>query len=979
MIELRVLGSPELLAPDGHSARAVLAQPKKLALLVYLVVARPGGHLRRDDVVARLWPASDTGHGRGSLSRGLSDLGKWLDRDVITRQGDDIGVDAEQVWCDAVALERSVAVGRPADVIYLYRGPFMDGFAVDKAPGWMAWADTQRLRLRHLAESALCRLAESSAAAGDQEARLAFGLRLAEEDPCSPSTALAVARLLVETGDRAGALRHARTFQQRIQEELGDGPDPQVETLVEWLQGREFRELGSAQDPASDDWESPAGVAPPHAPGPRRYPAGGAAPGDEPRNPATLPLPPNVLVGRETEHAGIRRTLLREEVRLLTLTGPGGVGKTRLALDVAHDMPAHGDRDTVFVELASLADPALVVPAVARALGIRATGPVSPIDTLRAHLRARRVLLVLDNLEHLPGVAGEIAALLVAVPGLAILATSRAPLRLSMEREFPVSPLALPDPAGPLDPDPLLEYAAVRLFVDRAQATRPDFALTTANAAAVAQICARLDGLPLAIELAAARVRLLPPPELLARLDQGPLQLLTGGPVDRLARQQTLRDTIAWSYGQLDEGARVLFRRLAVFVGGCTIDVAEAVCAGAGGPELDVLAGVEALSANSMLRLEHREAAGRIEMLQTIREFGTELLRASGEEEALRRAHAEFYLAMAERAHPHLLGPDQIRWLERLEAEHDNLRAAIRWSLEQGEIATALRLADALWLFWILHGHLSEGSERLGEVIARAQDADRPTEWAKLLVGAGALSHWRGDHPRAATLCSEGLPLCRAAGAKWHSALALCVLATLRFSQGELALAGTLCTEGLALAREIGNPWLLAILRLLQGLLALQQGEVERALALGGEGLELARRIGEKWVINLALGNLGFVLLAAGEHDRADACFLEGITLSRDLGHYYGVALNLDDLAGVAAARGRFEDAARLLGAGEAVRESFHSGIPVGYEANYQGVCAGVRQGLGADQFAAAWAHGRAMTPEQVIAYVRAGGGAESA
>ncbi len=534
-----------------------------------------------------------------------------------------------------------------------------------------------------------------------------------------------------------------------------------------------------------------------------------------------LPVSLTTFIGREREVSALRDRLLDPHTRLLTLTGPGGTGKTRLALEVAALARAAFPDGVAFVPLAALTDPTLVLSTIARTLGLvesEAAGR-TPVETLAAALAGLRLLLLLDNLEQVAAAASQITEVLTAAPGVMALATSRTRLNVRGERVAPVPPLGVPDPAASLRVDDLPRFDAVRLFVERARDTRPDFALTERNAAPVAAICARLDGLPLAIELAAARIRHLPPAALLRRLD-GSLALLTDGPRDLPGRQQSLHETITWSYALLEEDGQTLFRRLSIFVGGCTPAAAAAVCRAVDGappdgdrreglpPDGDLLAGLVRLADQSMLAVtEQADGEPRFALLETMRVYALEQREAAGEDDALRRAHAAWRLALAEEAEPALTGADQDMWLERLEREHDNLRAALRWLRESDDGEAGLRLAAALWRFWHVRGHIGEGRAWLEELLARgplAAAAAAAAGRAAALNAAGRLAHAQGEYDRASTLLTESLALRRAAGDREGAAQALSDLGMMACDANDYARATALLDESLALRRQHG-------------------------------------------------------------------------------------------------------------------------------------------------------------------------------
>jgi predicted ATPase/DNA-binding XRE family transcriptional regulator len=727
--------------------------------------------------------------------------------------------------------------------------------------------------------------------------------------------------------------------------------------------------------------------------------------------PGALPTPVTALLGRADAVAAVGALLQGTEGRLLTLTGPGGVGKTRLAVQVARAVQEHYADGVAFVDLSPLREADLVPATIAAALGVREQGRQPLREALVGHLRERQVLLLLDNAEQvLDEVAAEVAALRAACPGLRLLVTSRAALRVQAEQVCPVPPLALPDPSSQMAPEALGEVAAVALFVQRARAVRPEFALTPQNAAAVAALCARLDGLPLAIELAAARVGVLPPAALLTRLDRA-LGVLTGGPRDLPERQQTLRHTIAWSYELLPPAEQALFRRLSVFAGGCTLAAAEAVAAlqGRGSEDvLDVLAGVEALADHSLLQsAEQPDGELRVWMLETIREYGLEQLADSGEEAAVRERHATFFLALAEAAEPHLRSAERERWLERLHREADNLRLALSWSAEEPRRAgLGLRLAAALTWFWRFYDWLREGRSWLEAMLAHTDGADRSAAHAKALYGIGILAWYQGDLAGAAVGAEASVALFAAGGDASDQAAALRLLGLIRLGQGDAAAArrlledsrnlfqelgdawgealtvyrlGLALTElgdpaargcyahSLALFRQVGDPLGVAVVLNALAVATAAQGDEAAALALIAESLPLAREATERWDLARLLLNAGTLWLRRGDVQQAHELLAESLGLWQESGHRAGMALSLAGLGGVAAARGQAERAGRLFAVAQRIYPASGPGVTALSDADLDRRIATARASLGAAPFAAGWAMGQALSLADAI------------
>jgi predicted ATPase/DNA-binding CsgD family transcriptional regulator len=670
-----------------------------------------------------------------------------------------------------------------------------------------------------------------------------------------------------------------------------------------------------------------------------------------------LPAQLSAFIGRKREVAEVRRLL--QSTRLLTLTGPGGTGKTRLALRVALETVYDFADGVYFVDLAPLSDEALVAKAVAAVLGVMENPREPLLDTLKRVLAERELLLLLDNFEHLIEAAPLVSELLMAAPRLKVLVTSREALRLSGEQEYPVPPLSLPSDDA-FSVQRLTESEAVSLYVQRVQMIQPRFTISGDSAPAIAQICIRLDGLPLAIELAAARAKLLPPQMLLARLDSR-LSALTGGSRDLPARQRTLRNTLDWSYNLLDEGEKTLFARLAVFRGGCSLEAMEAVC-GKGLP-IDVFDGLTSLLDKSLI--QHQEVlAGepRFVMLETIHEYARERLQDGGETELLQRRHAEYFVGLAERAEPELRLAQQTRWFQWLDAECNNFRAVLEWSLSSGDVALGVRLAGGLYLFWHACGYHVEGRHWTQQLLKRLEHIPLMYH-AKLLICAAMLH----DFDSAKRFLTLALAVSREMGDQHHTAWSLMFLGYVMVENMEEAT--PYAEAALSLFRELNyQPGIAQSLNVI-GEIARFGGDFDRARRAYEECLAVSQQTGEARRLYMMFVNLAVLAQHDGEDERARYLSRQVIPLVHELSSKLDRAACLVFLAGILGSAGRPEPAARLLGASQAILERMGYFHPPVDKQEGDRISATVRAQIDEATFEAAWAEGRAMTLEQAVAY----------
>jgi len=729
----------------------------------------------------------------------------------------------------------------------------------------------------------------------------------------------------------------------------------------------------------------------------------------EPR-PANIPVQRTGFVGREREVLAATELLLNKDVRLVTVTGPGGIGKTRLAVEVAGGLAVSFPGGIHFVPLSSLNDPGLITSMIVQTLGIREAGGQSPLETLKKDLQDSSrapMLFVLDNFEHLMDAAPTVAELLVMGPSLKILVTSRAPLHVYGEHEFPVPALAVPDAKAVPSVETLSQFPAIALFVQRAAAARPDFKLNRENAPAVIEICARLDGLPLAIELAAARVKVLSPSALLTRLASR-LQLLTGGSRDLPQRQQTLRAAIDWSYDLLSPAEQKLFRRLSVFVGGCTLEGVEAVCDTKGDLDVDLLDGMASMVDKSLAQqVEQATGESRFVLLETIREYALEKLEASGEKAVTKRAHAAYCLVLAEEGAAEQGGAETAAWLDRFALEHNNLRAALGWLIETEDAEWGLRLGTALFRFWETREYLDEGRDSLGKLLKMTGAAACTKARARALFAAGVLASEQGDYAAAIGLLRESLKIERQLQDSQGVAVSLNAMAVVARDQGDVATAHSLSEESLGVWRDVGD--LKAVARSLsnlanivklqgdyprarslydeclsifrglgdrtgvawslnyQGDAARDQGDTTAARTLYERALAIFHELGDRWGIAGTLADLGSLARAEEDFVTAQSLYRESLRIFQELDHKRGIARLLECFACSAATQRKAETSLRLAGTAAALRQTIGAPLAPREKAVLEPFLDSARKAMSNTASATAWLEGWSMTVEKAI------------
>jgi predicted ATPase/DNA-binding SARP family transcriptional activator len=881
--EFRVWMGERPIPPDQWKLR-------KAQNLLKLLALAPQHRLHKEELMEQLWPESDPKSAANSLHRVLYVARRALEPTGAPGQND-LQFQEEwlylrpelPLWIDVEAFETAAVQAHSSKDISEYRAA-LALYAGELLPEdrYEDWASPRReaLRLEYL--NLLLELGRLHETRSEYALAIEALKRLLSTDPAYEGAHAGLMRLYALSGQRQQAIRQYQALQQALRRELDAEPEPQTTRLHQEILSGRFPPPDSSVEtqPVSASELSAA-----REPDPLRH---------------NLPAQLTSFVGRERGLAELRQLLIPPRVeregqptplpggksRLVTLTGVGGCGKTRMALECAYELVDAFPAGVWLVELAGLSDPELVPQAVASVLGVRELPGKPLLESLAAYLKSRQLLLLLDNCEHLvEACARLVEALLQACPALRILATSREALGLPGERLYPVTPLSVPGTQQHLSLEELAGYEAVRLFVERARAVLPDFQLTPANATAVAQICARLDGLPLAIELAAVRTDLLSAEQIAARLDDR-FRLLTRGSRTAPRRQQTLQAALDWSYHLLSEYEQALFRRLSVFAGGFDLEAVEAVGApaleGENAPPVTVLDLLSRLVDHSLVAVEWGE--GRCRLLETVRAYTLEQLEANGDAEIVLRRHAEYFLALAEQAEPELKTERQLEWLERLEREHDNLRAALAWCLSQGETETGQRLAGALWYFWFLHGHIGEGLRWLNDALV-ASDGAEATRF-KAIAGAVFLTgRIQINLDETENLCEEGLGLARSMGDRRFVSFFIIQLGFSRFIRRvDDARVAAWYLEGLEAARETKDSWLIAFSLAHIAHLKRSLREYVQATLMAEEGLSFARETGDRWLIARLLYRLGYAVSILEDFPRARACHNESLTLWQALG-----------------------------------------------------------------------------------------------
>src|SRR5215218_6543617 len=949
------VGSRSIGEQEWHLRKAV-------SLLKLLALAH-GHRLHREQAMDLLWPDLEPKAALNNLNYALHVGRRTLEPSALAGsaasrylhlQGEQLVLCLDSpLWVDAEAFEEAAVTARHALEPAAFRAA-IDLYTGELLPGdrYEAWVEERRAELRGLYLSLLLALATLYEERKEFELGIEALSRVVAVEPTHEAAQVGLMRLYAVLGRRREALGHYERFRETLLGEFGTEPEAATTRLQQEIWAGAFPPADSPPVDFLPQEEAP-------------FPAGAAR-----RH--NLPLERTSFIGRDRERLEVKRLLAM--TRLLTLTGAGGCGKTRLALEVARDLVGAYPDGVWLVDLAPLSEAELVPQAVAQALGVREQPGRPLVQTLKDTARSRKMLLVVDNCEHLvEAVVGLVDSLLDSCLGLRVLATSRETLNAAGEVTWVVPSLTVPHSRQEVayTHQELEAYESVRLFVDRAHQRKPSFELTLRNGQAVAQVCRRLEGIPLAIELAVGRMGVLSAEQLALRLEDS-LKLLTGG---RTAdpRHRTLRATLEWSYELLSEPERTLFRRLSVFAGGWTLEAAEEVSSGEDIEQDDVLDILSKLVDKSLVVAEASpgvEGELRYRMLEPIRQYCQERLQESGEADATRDRHAASFLALAEKAGPELRGPRQIPWLKRLDTEQDNVRAAMTWLLEQGESEKAARIGWSLWLFWWMHGHFTEGRRWMEQALAKGVSMPAAPR-AKALYVAGTMADGQADRRSAEPLLEESLVLFRELKDKLGSAFALCGAGLVAVGQGRYERGIALFQEAVDLHLKLGERWAASVVFSFLAVGWFGQGDSSRAKRVAEQGLELAREVGAAEAICVACFAGAMVAQAERENERARGLLQEGMVHAAEAGNETNVAYCLEGLAALAASEGSQARAGRLWGAAEALLEQIEvtAYIYAPDRSAYQDRVRAARAQLGEAAWQAAWSEGREMTPEQAVGY----------
>lgn len=994
-VALYLLGQPRL---DLEDVPVEIDTRKALALAAYLAVEK--GRHRRDVLATLLWPDHSQQRARANLRRTLWSLNKALATEWLEADSESLGLatdanfllDVDQfqqrleTWqyhehdeaglCPRCLEALDEAVG-------LYRDEFMKGFTLGDSAAFDDWQRDRASEQREKVLGAYERLVAGFSAQSQFKAAIRHARRWLQLDPLHEPAHRHLMKLYAWIGDRSAALEQYKECKRVLSEELAIQPEKETIDLREAIATGDIEVRGTVDDLILGWWLASSAM---------------------PRS--NLPAQLTPFIGREAEVNAVRGLLSRDDVRLLTITGAGGIGKTRLALEVASLVLDDFTGGAFFIDLAPITDPNQIVSTIAQTLDIQEEAGHPLVETLKDDLREKELLLLLDNFEHLIGSAPFVTDLLTAAARIKVLVTSRARLKLQGEHVFDTPIMTTPDPAGLPSPEQLGQFDAVRLFIDRAVAADPEFMVTDQNASAVAEICHRLDGLPLAIELAATRVKLLPPEAMVARLSSS-LELLTGGARDLPARQQTLRDTIEWSYGLLPELDKTLFGQLAVFVGGFTLETAEAVCSPDG--ELDVLEGVSSLVDHSLLRQETANIAlPRFRMLATIREYALERLTESGEEEAVRLRHASYFAQKAVDADARGRAEGGKKWIDWLEQEHDNLRAALAWSqASPNGLDMGPELVSPMAYFWYRHGLWSEWREWCNRVLASTSRTAPSRGRALILLDGGMMAYYEGDLDAAYEMFEESVAICRMVEDEPGLATALLRLGNVHLRKGRHDALRSTYEESLAISKRVGPPWVHAFAHMQLAYFALASGELDAARVGFDEAYTVAADAGDLWAIAEVLNsqgdfarlqgaydraregyeesivtfqefgaksnvarsilNLGFVELRQSNYEKAQELFELSLAMFRKLAMERGAIECLSGLAGLAAEVGQLRRAGQLLGAADALMRGTGGDWWPADRAEFDRTQRAVEDGLSGEELDTVWKVGQALTLEEAI------------